>query len=94
MRARLSDALKTAMKAHESRAVSTLRMVLATLKNRDIAVRDKGNNSGIAEPEIQQKLAALGDTVRYETLAQFKDTVRRDRLKWAQVVKDVGATIE
>ena len=39
-------------------------------------------------------MAELGNTPRYETLQQFKETVHRDRLKWAEVVKTVGATIE
>ena len=50
--------------------------------------------AALSEPEIQKKLAELGNTPRYETLAQFKDTVHRDRLKWADVVKEVGAQIE
>ena len=59
LRARLSEALKTAMKAHEARAVSTLRMVLSTLKNRDIAARDKGNMAGIDDAEIGQMLQGM-----------------------------------
>ena len=35
----LSDALKTAMKAHDAPRVSTLRMILARLKDLDIAAR-------------------------------------------------------
>jgi uncharacterized protein YqeY len=35
----LSDALKTAMKAHDAPRVSTLRMILAKLKDLDIAAR-------------------------------------------------------
>ncbi len=50
--------------------------------------------AALSEPEIQKKLAELGNTPRYETLAEFKDTARRDRLKWAEVVKAVGAQIE
>jgi len=59
LRARLSEALKTAMKAHEARAVSTLRMVLSTLKNRDIAARDKGNMAGIDDAEIASMLQGM-----------------------------------
>jgi uncharacterized protein len=59
LRARLSEALKVAMKAHEARAVSTLRMVLSTLKNRDIAARDKGNTSGIDDAEIASMLQGM-----------------------------------
>jgi tripartite-type tricarboxylate transporter receptor subunit TctC len=46
------------------------------------------------DPETQKKMADLGNTPRYETLEQFKATVHRDRLKWAEVVKTVGATID
>ena len=46
------------------------------------------------DPETQKKMADLGNTPRYETLEQFKATVKRDRAKWAEVVKAVGATIE
>ncbi len=50
--------------------------------------------AALSDPEIQKKLIELGDTPRYETVAQFKETVRRDREHWADVVKAVGAKIE
>jgi uncharacterized protein YqeY len=56
LRQDLSDALKTAMKAKEERAVSTLRMVLAGLKDKDIAARGKGNADGISDDEIRQMM--------------------------------------
>jgi uncharacterized protein YqeY len=59
LRTQLSDALKSAMKAHDARAVSTLRMVLAKLKDQDIAARGKGNTAGISEAEIQQMLQGM-----------------------------------
>ena len=48
----------------------------------------------LADPETQKKLAELGNTARYETIEQFKATVKRDRAKWAEVVKAVGAKID
>ena len=39
LRAQLSDAVKTAMKAHDAPRVSTIRMVLAKIKDLDIAAR-------------------------------------------------------
>jgi tripartite-type tricarboxylate transporter receptor subunit TctC len=48
----------------------------------------------LEDPEIQKKMADLGNTARYETLEQFKATVKADRDKWAEVVKSVGATID
>jgi len=59
LRTQLSDALKTAMKAHDQNTVSTVRMILAKLKEQDIAARAKGNMSGIADPEIQQMLQGM-----------------------------------
>lgn len=56
LRQDLNDALKTAMKAKEERAVSTLRMVLAGLKDKDIAARGKGNADGISDDEIRQMM--------------------------------------
>jgi uncharacterized protein len=59
LRARLSDALKIAMKAHDQPTVSTVRMILAGLKDRDIAARGKGNADGISDAEIQQLLQGM-----------------------------------
>ena len=50
--------------------------------------------TALSDPETQKKMADLGNTPRYETLEQFKATLHADRLKWAEVVKAVGATID
>ena len=50
--------------------------------------------TALEDPEIAKKLTELGNTPRYETLAQFKETVKRDRAKWAEVVKAAGATVD
>jgi len=50
--------------------------------------------TALDDPETQRKMADLGNTPRYETLEQFKATVKADRAKWAEVVKAVGATID
>jgi len=66
-------------------------------KGLDPAIAAKMNAAikvALDDPETQKKMAELGNTPRYETLQQFKETVHRDRLKWAEVVKAVGATIE
>lgn len=59
MRDQLNQALKEAMRAKNERAVSTLRLILAALKDRDIAARSKGNNEGIGEDEILQMLQSM-----------------------------------
>ena len=55
-------------------------------------------NSAVREvlelPEIQNRLAASGNTVRIETPRQFRETLRTDRARWATVVKEAGATID
>ena len=59
LRARLGDALKDAMRAKDQRAVSTVRLILAALKDRDIAARGKGNADGIGEPELLSMLQTM-----------------------------------
>ena len=59
LRERFSEALKSAMRQKEALTVSTVRLILARLKERDIEVRPKGNAEGIAEPEIQQMLQGM-----------------------------------
>ncbi|HUI16155.1 MAG TPA: GatB/YqeY domain-containing protein [Alphaproteobacteria bacterium] len=52
LRARLTEALKSAMKARDERSVSAVRLILARLKERDIEVRPKGNTAGISDAEM------------------------------------------
>ncbi len=59
LRTELTDSLKVALKAKDERAVSTLRLILAALKDRDIAARGKGNSDGINEDEILQMLQKM-----------------------------------
>ena len=59
MRARLSEALTSAMKAKDARRVSTLRLILAALKDRDIAARTEGNNQGLGEEDLFNMLATM-----------------------------------
>jgi len=58
-RTRLSEALKDAMRAKNPRAVSTLRLILAALKDRDIAARGRGVTDGIDEEEILSMLQTM-----------------------------------
>ena len=52
LRTRLNDSLKTAMKEQDKRALSTVRLILAAVKDRDIAARGKGNMDGLSDEEI------------------------------------------
>jgi len=59
LRQELSDALKTAMLGKDARTVSTVRLILAALKDRDIAARPNGLADGIPETEILQMLQSM-----------------------------------
>jgi uncharacterized protein YqeY len=58
MRAAISEALKTALKAQDKLRVSTLRMVQAAIKDRDIANRGSGKGEA-GNDEIAQLLARM-----------------------------------
>jgi uncharacterized protein YqeY len=59
LREAFTERLKTAMRAKDSRTVSTVRLILAGLKDRDIAARGSGNQEGISESEIQRMLQSM-----------------------------------
>ncbi len=59
LRQRFTDALKEAMKEKDVLAVSTVRLIIAKLKEQDIEARGKGKAAGIADAEIQQMLQGM-----------------------------------
>ncbi len=59
LRERLNAELKTAMKEKNERKRATLRLILAALKDRDIAARSKGVTDGIDETEIMSMLQTM-----------------------------------
>lgn len=59
LRERFNGALKDAMRARDQRRVSTLRLILAALKERDIANRSETSREGIREEEILSLLAKM-----------------------------------
>ena len=58
LRTRFAEDLKTAMKAGEAARVSTLRLILARLKETDIAARPRGV-AAVAEEEVQAMLRSM-----------------------------------
>ena len=77
LRQRLNDALKQALKARDQRSVSTLRLLLAQLKDRDIAARPSGNTAGIGEAEIVDMLHKMVKQ-RQESIALYRQGNRPD----------------
>lgn len=59
LRVQLNDALKQAVLAKDTCSVTTVRLILAALKERDIAARGSGNTDGISDDEITQLLQSM-----------------------------------
>ncbi|MBL4811419.1 MAG: GatB/YqeY domain-containing protein [Rhodobacteraceae bacterium] len=75
LRSRLNTALKDAMRAKEADRLSTLRLISAAIKDRDIALRGEGDDGGVGEPEV---LAILGKMVkqRQESARAYEEGAR------------------
>jgi uncharacterized protein YqeY len=61
LRARVSTALKEAMKAKDSTRLSTLRLINAAIKDRDIEARGEGKDEGVGDDVV---LAIMGKMVK------------------------------
>jgi hypothetical protein len=59
LREQFNEQMKEAMKAKDSRRLSTLRMVLAALKDKDIANRTESSREGISDDEVLGLLAKM-----------------------------------
>ncbi len=77
LREQLNDTLKEAMRAKEPETVSTLRMVLAAIKDKDIAARPSGNAGGIGDPEILSLLQGMIKQ-RRESITMYRQGGRED----------------
>jgi hypothetical protein len=77
LRQRLNDELKQAMKAGEKLKVSTLRLVNAAIKERDIESRTAGPDSGVGDAQILEVLNRMIKQ-RQDSLAAFEQAGRQD----------------
>lgn len=77
LRTRISEDLKQAMKDKAANRLSTLRLVSAAIKDKDIAARADGNDDGVGEDEI---LAILGKMAkqRHESARAYEEGGRLD----------------
>ena len=71
LRKRLADRLKTGMKQKDACVVSTVRLILAAIKDRDIASRGRGEGEAIPDQDI---LGVLQTMVRQrqEAIALYR----------------------
>ena len=77
LRQQFNEALKTAMLAKDSRTVSTVRLIVAALKDRDIAARSRGVTDGIPDEEVLQMLQQMVKQ-RRESITLYEQGARLD----------------
>ena len=77
MRERVNVALKQAMRDKAVDRLSTLRLINAAIKDRDIAARGEGNDDGVSDAEV---VAILGKMVkqRHESARAYDEGGRID----------------
>ncbi len=90
LRTRLTDALKTAMKDKDGMSTATLRLILAALKDRDIAQRGKGDKITISDDEVLGMLQSMIKQ-RRESIALYE---KGGRMELAQQEAEEIAVIE
>ncbi len=80
LRQSLNDALKAAMLGKDTRCVSAVRLILAALKDRDIAARSRGVADGIPDDEVMQMLQSMIKQ-RRESIVLYEKGNRPDLVK-------------
>lgn len=82
LRQQLNDALKEAMRAKDQRALATIRLILAALKDRDIQARTEGRGDGVGEQELldmlQKMVRQRRDAIDLYAKGQRQDLVQRE----------------
>lgn len=78
LREQIDEALKTAMKARDDKTrVSTLRLINAAIKDRDIAARGEDRCCGVTDDEILQLLTKMVKQ-REDSAAAYENGCRPD----------------
>jgi uncharacterized protein YqeY len=91
MRERINTALKEAMLAKDKLRISTIRLMMAAIKDRDIALRSEDGASGLDDPGIMALLAKMvkqrdESATTYETAGRM-ELAETERAEIA-VIKD------
>jgi uncharacterized protein YqeY len=77
LRDEITENLKTAMKAGDKRLVSTLRLIGAAIKDRDIQNRTQGRDAGVGDAQILEVLAKMVKQCQ-ESLEIYDNAGRED----------------
>lgn len=72
IRENLTQSLKTAMKAKDENTLTTVRMIISKMKERDIEARVSGNMNGIADPELLSLMQGMIKQ-RQESAKMYRD---------------------
>ena len=72
MRDILDKSLKDAMKARDAQKISTIRLINAAIKDRDIAIRSEDNLEGVSDEEILSILSKMIKQ-RKESAKQYEE---------------------
>ena len=78
LRDELNQAMKQAMKAKDTRVLTTVRLINAAIKQKDIEARTDGADDGISEADIQALLMKMIKQ-RLESIAIYKDAGRDEQ---------------
>jgi uncharacterized protein YqeY len=82
LRERFNDQMKEAMRAKDQRRLSTTRMIISAVKDRDIAARTETSSDGVSDDDILTLLAKMIKQ-REESAATY-DTGNRPELAAAE----------
>ena len=77
LREKINDQFNTALKSKNKTLVSTLRLVLAAIKEKDIAKRSSKNKEMVKDPEIIQLLRKMKKQ-RQESAALYEKGARQE----------------
>ncbi len=83
LRESLNEALKQAMKGQDKRGVSTIRLILAALKDRDIAARSRDQSDGLTDDQILELLQKMVKQ-RRESIEAYAQASRDDLVQQEQ----------
>jgi uncharacterized protein YqeY len=75
LREAITERMKTALRAKDARTLSTVRLIMAALKDRDIAARSTANPEPIPDPEILRMLQGMIKQ-RRESIALYEQGKR------------------
>jgi uncharacterized protein YqeY len=77
LRDKLNEAMKEAMRARDQAALGTIRLILAKLKDTDIAARTEANREGVADEKILSMLQGMIKQ-RNESIVLYEKGSRQD----------------